>query len=96
VKNHYQILGLQNFASISEVRRAYRGLALKHHPDRGGDEEKMKEISNAYQFLLQNKERYDEQLRPRKPILVQTGFTIVVNGFGYGFENATSTWTRSF
>ena len=44
MKNYYHTLNLQNFASLDEIRRAYRKLALVHHPDRGGDVEKMKEI----------------------------------------------------
>ncbi len=41
-ENYYQILGLPDFASIEEVKKAFRELAKKHHPDRGGDPENLK------------------------------------------------------
>lgn len=50
-KNPYDILGIQPTASKEEMKKAYRKLSLKHHPDRGGDEEKFKEISSAYETL---------------------------------------------
>ena len=50
-KNPYTILGIQPNASQEEIKKAYRKLSLKHHPDRGGDEEKFKELSAAYEQL---------------------------------------------
>ena len=93
MKTYYHILGLNSFASLEMIRKAYRRLALKHHPDRGGDEQRMKEINEAYEYLMKNKETYDEQLKPRKPVLRRQGFTIVVNGFGYGFQSSATTAT---
>ena len=49
--DYYAILGLKRNASDAEIKKAYRGLAMKHHPDRGGDEKRFKEISQAYDFL---------------------------------------------
>ena len=49
--DYYATLGLKRNASDAEIKKAYRGLAMKHHPDRGGDEKKFKEISQAYDFL---------------------------------------------
>jgi len=50
-ENYYQILGLPDFASIEEVKKAFRELGKKHHPDRGGDPEKFKKILEAYKIL---------------------------------------------
>jgi curved DNA-binding protein len=54
-KDYYKVLGVDRKASEDEIKRAYRKLALKHHPDRNlGDnkaEEKFKEINEAYQVL---------------------------------------------
>lgn len=50
-KNPYTILGIQPNASQEEIKKAYRKLSLKHHPDRGGDEEMFKELSAAYEQL---------------------------------------------
>jgi len=44
----YQILGLKRGATDSEVKQAYRRLASKHHPDKGGDTQRFQEIQQAY------------------------------------------------
>jgi len=59
MKDYYQILGVSREASQEEIKKAYRKLAHKHHPDKGGDEKKFKEINEAYQ-LLSNKEKRDQ------------------------------------
>ena len=51
MKNPYQILGVDSSASPDEIKRAYRKLAAKHHPDRGGDTAKFQEIQSAYDAL---------------------------------------------
>jgi DnaJ family protein A protein 2 len=56
--DYYQILGVPTTASPEEIKKAYRKLAMQHHPDRGGDTEKFKEISEAYDNLSdENKKR---------------------------------------
>jgi len=47
----YKILGVEPGASEKEIKKAYRKLALKNHPDQGGDEEKFKQINEAYTAL---------------------------------------------
>lgn len=62
MKDYYQILGVQKGASAEEIKKAYYNLAHKHHPDKGGEEKKFKEINEAYQ-VLSNKEKraqYDQ------------------------------------
>lgn len=49
--DYYSTLGLKRGASDAEIKKAYRSLAMKHHPDRGGDEKVFKEISTAYEAL---------------------------------------------
>lgn len=49
--DYYSQLGLHRGASDEEIKKAYRSMAMKHHPDRGGDEQKFKEISTAYEAL---------------------------------------------
>ncbi len=62
-KDYYEMLGVKEDASESEIKKAYRKLAVKYHPDKNpGDkksEEKFKEISEAY-YTLGNKERRDK------------------------------------
>ncbi|OGI21145.1 MAG: molecular chaperone DnaJ [Candidatus Moranbacteria bacterium RIFCSPLOWO2_02_FULL_48_19] len=58
--NYYDLLGVSKGASEDEIKRAFRKLAHKHHPDKGGgDEKKFKEINEAYQ-VLSNKEKRRE------------------------------------
>ena len=60
-KDYYQILGVSRSASPDEIKKAYYKLAHKHHPDKGGEEKKFKEINEAYQVLSnkEKKEQYD-------------------------------------
>jgi len=59
MKDYYKILGISREASSEEVKRAFDKLAHKHHPHKGGDEKKFKEINEAYQ-VLSNKEKRDQ------------------------------------
>lgn len=47
----YKLLGISKTASEAEIKKAYKKLAMKHHPDRGGDEATFKDISKAYNVL---------------------------------------------
>ena len=42
--NFYDILSLEKTANESQIKKAYRKLAMKHHPDKGGDPEKFKQV----------------------------------------------------
>ena len=58
MKDYYEILGIQKNASKDEVKKAFRKLAAKYHPDKKtGDEAKFKEISEAYATLGDDKKR---------------------------------------
>ncbi len=62
-RDYYEILGVGKSASDDEVKKAFRKLAVKHHPDKeGGDEAKFKEINEAYEVLKdkQKRARYDQ------------------------------------
>ena len=62
-KDYYDILGVSKNATDDEIKKAYRRLALKHHPDKeGGNEAKFKEINEAYQVLSDKQKRaqYDQ------------------------------------
>ncbi|MFH1171176.1 MAG: molecular chaperone DnaJ [bacterium] len=56
-KDYYNILGVERGASEEEIKRAFRKLAHEHHPDKGGDAVKFKEINEAYQVLGNREKR---------------------------------------
>lgn len=57
-KNYYDILGVEKKASKDDIKKAFRKLAQKYHPDKShGDESKFKEITEAYSILMDDKKR---------------------------------------
>src|SRR3989344_3068455 len=57
-KDYYQILGIPKSASREEIKKAFRKLAHKYHPDKGGgDDSKFKEVNEAYQILSDERKR---------------------------------------
>jgi len=50
------VLGLPSNATPQQIKRRYRTLAKKHHPDRGGDPQQMQRIIAAYELLMKDRE----------------------------------------
>lgn len=68
MNDHYQTLGVAPTATDAEIKKAYRSLAMKHHPDKGGDQNKFKDISVAYETLSDaNKRAEYDQMRAGGP-----------------------------
>jgi len=63
-QNYYTVLGIDTNASIEDIRKAYKKLAIKHHPDKGGNIDTFREINNAYETLSNPETRryYDMNL----------------------------------
>lgn len=61
-RDYYEVLGLGKDASDDEIKKAFRRIAVEHHPDRGGDEAKFKEANEAYEVLKDpgKRQRYDQ------------------------------------
>lgn len=59
-KDYYRILGIQRGATDEDIKKAYRKLALKYHPDKNktpGAEDRFKEVAEAYEVLSDKKKR---------------------------------------
>ena len=69
LRDLYEILGVSRDASEDDIKRAYRKLAREHHPDTGGDENEFKELTTAYEVLMnpQARANYDRFGDPRGP-----------------------------
>ncbi|MEK7116297.1 MAG: DnaJ domain-containing protein, partial [Patescibacteria group bacterium] len=61
-KDYYAILGVKKDASEDEIKKAFRRLAHEHHPDKGGDQKKFKDVNEAHQILRDKTKRahYDQ------------------------------------
>jgi molecular chaperone DnaJ len=107
-KDYYQILGVGRDASTEEIKKAYRQLALKYHPDRNpGDktaEEKFKEASEAYEVLRDAEKRrlYDQYGHEGLRDSGFTGFRDFGDIFGafgdifedlFGFRDTRRSWS---
>lgn len=55
--NFYETLGVQSSASQEEIKKAFKSAAMKHHPDRGGDETTFKRVNHAYETLGDSSKR---------------------------------------
>lgn len=78
-KDYYKILGVSKDASSAELKKAYRKESLKHHPDKGGDEEKFKLCNEAFGILS------DDTKRRRYDAGADDPDSDVAGGFGGGF-----------
>ena len=63
--DHYIVLGVSYTATKQQIKVAYKNLARKHHPDRGGTEKQFQQLKAAYDTLnnTETRELYDEKLR---------------------------------
>ena len=90
--DYYSILGVPRTASEADLKKAYKKASMQHHPDRGGNAEKFKEVSEAYTTLKdpQKRQQYDNpqpQGFGRNDFGGMGGFEDVMRnaGFGHGF-----------
>ena len=94
MKNYYDVLGVSEDASNEQIKKAFKDIAKKEHPDRGGDEAKFKEANEAYDTLKDSQKRHDyDTMRkfggPRQgggqhPFFNEDIFGEFFSGFGNG------------
>lgn len=79
----YSVLGIEKGANDEDIKRAYRKLALKYHPDKnGGDKEHFQKIQEAYE-VLSNPQRRQEYDNPHQNVGANFDFD---HGFPFGFQ----------
>jgi DnaJ-class molecular chaperone len=91
----YDKLGVNRESSKDEIKKAFRKLAIEHHPDKGGNEEKFKDISHAYEILSDDdkRKRYDltgsDSDQPQANPFQAGGFSFQFGGnpFDFMFNN---------
>ena len=85
MKDPYSVLGVSRDADSEDVKEAYREKAKKHHPDRGGDEEKFKEVQDAYEKIREGGVGHND-----------FGSTRSNPGVSYGGEKTVEEFIRDF
>jgi len=97
MKDYYQTLGVPKNATPDDIKKAYRSKAMKHHPDRGGDEKVFKEINEAHDILSdpQKRSMVDQGMDPLNPNqggfgghefhFTTGGMDDILRGFGFNF-----------
>ena len=101
--NYYKVLEVEKTASLEEIKKAYRRKALKHHPDRGGDAGKFREVQEAYETLSDNEKRrqydsmshedYQESVRASGYRYEQPSWEDLMGFFGRFMKEDVSTET---
>lgn len=87
MENYYEILGVNETVSNDELKKVYRKLAMEHHPDKGGDEERFKKISEAYDILGDENKRTQYDNQRKNPFANMGGKSHPFDDFFRGFSN---------
>lgn len=91
--DYYKVLGLSPGASEEEVKKAYRKLASKHHPDKGGDTAKFQEIQGAYEAIVSGKADQQHAHSDWFQDFGQGGFQDLHEMFNMGRRAGGKNWT---
>lgn len=86
--NYYEILEINKQASLEEIKKSYKKLAIKHHPDKGGDPDYFNNISEAYQVLSDpDKRRIYDRGNIYDNLRGQNEFTSPIELFNFVFNS---------
>jgi len=104
MEDHYKVLGLQKIASLDDIKKAYRQLSSKTHPDKGGNEYLFGKVKEAYDVLSNDEKRkqIDKQSsrlsHPLEPFLnrplLEDDTHHIFSGMNSLIDNAFNTNTR--
>lgn len=92
MQNPYEILGVSKQANDADIKKAYRQLAKKHHPDAGGDEQRFAEINNAYDSIKDS----DSRIKFEQNQFGQSNFQQSQNGFNHHFGDFNDIFNQMF
>lgn len=95
MKNFYDILGVSETASQDEIKKAYKKLAIENHPDSGGDQDKMKEINEAWDSLKTPEKRSDYD-NARKFNTTHRSYSANQEGFPNKFDDLNDIFAHMF
>lgn len=99
-RDYYELLGVSRDATSAEIKKAYRKLAVKFHPDKNPDdpgaEEKFKEIGEAYEVLLDDQKRAAYDRFGHAAFSQGTGPSAGAGGFGGGFHDPMDIFREVF
>ena len=88
INKYYNILNIPVNSELSEAKKAYKKLALKYHPDRGGDPKKFQEIATAYEEIEKYKSRPRHNMSPHiNNSNIHEVFSNDINSFNFIFNN---------
>src|SRR5690625_4544562 len=86
-RDYYEILGVSKDVSAADLKKAYRRVAMKYHPDRNPDdktaEDKFKEASEAYEVLSDTQKRAAYDQFGHAGVDPSSGMGVVAGGLGY-------------
>ena len=104
MKNYYDVLGVNEQSTSADITKAFKDLAKKYHPDRGGDEAKFKEINEAYATLKDTQKRHEYDTMRKfggtntgigdHPFFNEDIFGDFFSGFGNNDFTSTFNFTR--
>ena len=107
MEDYYKVIGVQDNASFTDIKNAYRRLSMQWHPDRpGGDEEKFKKINEAYEILSDDGKRKIYDMQKNNPFFQegvssmmpgeQEIFNMLFGGMGGGMRGAVGGFGGGF
>jgi preprotein translocase subunit Sec63 len=83
-KDYYEVLGVGEDASPREIERLYKRLAHQHHPDRGGTEDDMKALNEAYRVLHDAAKRKEYDSERGRPVVQRAAIHVTPAGRDVG------------